>query len=120
MNTSATVAKAKSTTRGLLLRKGIWHIDKVLYGKRICESTGTGDLKEAEALLAHRVSQARRVHLYGEPREYTFREAATKFLAENRHKRSIERDERAIRILDPFIGSLPLQRVHQGTLEPFP
>jgi hypothetical protein len=26
---------------GLLLRGGVWHIDKVLFGKRICESTRT-------------------------------------------------------------------------------
>jgi hypothetical protein len=32
---------------GLLLRGAVWHIDKVIYGKRICESTGTKDLTEA-------------------------------------------------------------------------
>jgi hypothetical protein len=31
----------RKSTRGLLLRSGIWHIDKVLFGKRICESTHT-------------------------------------------------------------------------------
>jgi integrase len=106
-------------SRGLLLRNGVWHIDKVLFGKRICESTHTGDSAEAEALLAHRMSQARRVHLYGEPAEHTFREAGVKFLAENQHKRTIERDVRTLKVLDPFIGSLPLKQVHQGTLEPY-
>jgi hypothetical protein len=53
------IANPKSSTsrrrsRGLLLRKGVWHIDKVIYGKRICESTQTGDLVEAEALLVMR------------------------------------------------------------------
>jgi integrase len=109
----------RATTRGLLLRKGIWHIDKVLFGKRICESTHTSDLAEAEMLLAHRVAEARRVHLYGEPKEHTFREAGVKFLKENQHKRSIERDVRTLNVLDPFIGSLPLKQVHQGTLEPY-
>jgi hypothetical protein len=66
--------------RGLIFRGAIWHIDKVLFGKRVCESTRTGDLVEAEVLLAHRMSQARRVHLYGEPAEHTFREAGVKFL----------------------------------------
>jgi hypothetical protein len=109
----------QASTRGLLLRKGIWHIDKVLFGKRICESTHSSDLNEAEMLLAHRVSQARKAHLYGEPGEHTFREAGIKFLKENQHKRSIERDVRALKALDPFIGSLPLKRIHQGTLEPY-
>ena len=106
-------------TRGLLLRKGIWHIDKVLFGRRLCESTRSSNLAEAEALLAHRTAEARKAHLYGEPPEHTFREAAVKFLAENQHKRSIERDVRALKALDPFIGSLPLTRIHQGTLDPF-
>jgi integrase len=109
----------RRTSTGLQLRKRIWHIDKVIHGKRICESTKTGDLREAEVLLAQRICGARRAHLHREPREYTFREAAAKFLAENGHKKSIERDERSIEALDPFIGSLPLKRVHQGTLEPY-
>jgi hypothetical protein len=44
------VASTSRRTAGLLLR-GVWHIDKVIYGKRICESTGTRDLTKAEALL---------------------------------------------------------------------
>jgi integrase len=106
-------------TQGLLLRGGIWHIDKVIYRKRICESTGSRDLAEAQALLARRVIQARHIHLFGEQRERTFREAASKFVAENRHKRSLERDERALAVLDCFIGTLPLQRVHHDTFAPF-
>jgi hypothetical protein len=49
-------------------------------------------------LLAHRVSQARKVHLYGEPAEHTFREAGLKFLAENQHKRTIECDVRTLKV----------------------
>ena len=113
------MAPTRRRTPGLLLRGGVWHIDKVIYGKRICESTGTRELTEAEALLARRVTQARRVHLFGEQIEHTFREAAAKFLAENQHKRSLERDRRALAALDPFIGSLPLQRVHHDTLAPY-
>jgi integrase len=111
--------RPKKATRGLLFRKGVWHIDKWLFGKRLCESTRTSNLAEAETLLAHRIGQARKAHLYGEPREHTFREAGVKFLAENQHKRSIERDVRALKALDPFIGSLPLKRIHLGTLEPY-
>lgn len=113
------MARTSRRSPGLLLRSGVWHIDKVIYGKRICESTGTKDLVEAEALLARRVTQARRVHLFGEQIEHTFREAATKFLDENKHKRSLDRDERALAFLDPFIGALPLQRVHHDTLAPY-
>jgi hypothetical protein len=48
---------SENTTHGLLLRNGIWHIDKVLFDKRVCESTRTSDLAQAEMLLAHRLSQ---------------------------------------------------------------
>ena len=53
----------KRTTQGLMLRGDVWHIDKVVFGKRLCESTRSGNLAEAEALLAHRIGQARRAHL---------------------------------------------------------
>jgi integrase len=110
------MAQIRRRSPGLLLRGAIWHIDKVIYGKRICESSGTRDRIEAEALLARRVTQARRMHLFGEQREHTFREAAAKFLAENQHKRSLERDRRALAALDPFIGPFALRGVHHDTL----
>jgi integrase len=114
-----TMAPTPRRPPGLLLRGRVWHIDKVIYGKRLCESSGTSDRIEAEALLARRVTQARRIHLFGEQREHTFREAAAKFLAENQHKRSLERDQRALAVLDPFIGSFALRRVHHDTLAPY-
>jgi hypothetical protein len=107
---SRTNDSTRRTSRGLLLRKGVWHIDRVLYGKRICESTQTDDLAEAEALLAHRASEARRLHHYGR----TFREAGVKFVAESGDLRGLERDERALRLLYPFIGGLPLRPPDQS------
>jgi integrase len=104
---------------GLLLRGGVWHIDKVIHGTRVCESTGTSDLEEAEALLIRRLQAARATRLFGAREEHTFRKAATKYLNENQHKRSLERDARALATLGPFIGELPLQRVHHDTLQSF-
>jgi len=63
---SGTVTMSTKHTRGLLLRQGVWHIDKVLFGRRLCESTRSSNLAEAEALLANRVGEARKAHLYGE------------------------------------------------------
>lgn len=51
----------------------------------------------------------------GERPQRTFRQAATKYLNEAT-KRSIERDARALQILDPHIGDYPIERVHAGTL----
>jgi integrase len=42
---------------------------------------------------------------------------ATKYLEENQHKRSLERDARALSILDPYIRDLPLRRVHHDTVQ---
>jgi hypothetical protein len=104
---------------GLTLRGGIWHIDKDIYGTRICESTRTSDLREAVAVLSRRLEEIRTTRFFGVRKPRTFREAATKFLEENQHKRSLERDARALAVLDPYIGELTVQRVHHGTLQSF-
>ena len=52
-------------TSGLTKRGGIWHIDKQFRGARICESTGTGDVGQAEEYLAKRVIELRETKLYG-------------------------------------------------------
>jgi hypothetical protein len=41
-------------TAGLIKRGDIWHIDKTIGGKRLCESTGEIELEQAELYLASR------------------------------------------------------------------
>ena len=106
-------------TPGLQKRSGIWHIDKKFRGARICESTGTSDIRQAKEYFAKRVMEMREVRLFGTRQERTFRVAATKYLEENQHKRSLERDARALSSLDPYIGELPLRRVHHDTLQAY-
>jgi integrase len=106
-------------TPGLQKRRGIWHIDKKFRGARICESTGTSDIQQAEEYFAKRIMEMREVRLFGIRQERTFRVAATKYLEENQHKRSLERDARALSAVDPYIGDLPLRRVHHDTLRPY-
>src|SRR3984885_14614873 len=104
---------------GLTKRGGVWHIDKWIGGTRVCESTGTGDLAKAQEHLAKRVDDARKARLYGVRGDHTFRAAATKFLQENQHKRSIDDDAMHLKHLDPFIGTHLLRQVHIGTLQEF-
>jgi integrase len=104
---------------GLQKRGSVWHIDKKFRGARICESTGTSDIWQAEEYLARRMMELREGRLIGARRERTFRAAATKFLEEHQHKRSLDRDARALAILDPYIGKLPLRSVHHETLQPY-
>ena len=109
-------------TPGLVKRgkHGIWTIDKRIRGYgRLFESTGTGDRQEAEQYLIYRLEQIRKEVIYGVRAEYTFRQAATKYLLENEYKRSIDRDAQSLRILDPFIGNMNLRQVHQDSLAGF-
>jgi len=69
--------------------------------------------------LTRRLEEARQASIYGVRPRRSFRQAATKYLEEHQHKRSIGDDALHLRQLDPFIGSLPLASVHAGTLRPF-
>lgn len=63
------------------------------------------------------IEEARAAHFFGARAPRTFREAATRFLEENQHKRSLDRDARALAVFDPYIGELQLKQVHSGTLQ---
>src|ERR1022692_4349151 len=106
-------------TPGLIKRGGVWHIDKMFRGARIREGTGTSDLRQAAEYLAKRITELRETRIFGARQTHTFRCAATKYLMEHQHKRSLERDARALAGLDPYVGALPLNRVHHDTLQPF-
>jgi len=104
---------------GLRIRGGIWHIEKQILGRKVCESTGTGDLEEAELILARKIEEIRQATVFGIRPNRLFREAAAKFLEENLHLASIGDYAMHLKQLDPFIGDLPLSNVHLGTLQPF-
>jgi len=97
-----------------------WHIDKRIkrYG-RLCEGTGTSDESEAARYLARRIEEIREAAIYGTRPRRKFREAATRYLTDFAWKRSIERDARALKDLDPFIGDLWLDRVHNDSFETY-
>ena len=109
---------ARKKIPGLVKRGDCWHIDKQISGKRICESTGTGDLEEAERFLARRIEQIRQATVYGVRPKRNFREAATKYLNESQKAR-LRDDALHLRLLDTYIGDLPLESVHMGTLQSF-
>jgi integrase len=106
-------------TPGLVKRGEVWHIDKKIYGQRICESTGSSKLEEAKEILAHRCDELRDFKRFGICLDRSFREAATKYLLTNQHKATIGEDARNIQILDKYIGALPLPAVHMGSLEKY-
>jgi hypothetical protein len=70
-------------TSGLVKRGETWHVDKWVRGRRLCESTETSDLAEAERYLARRIEEIRQAEVYGIRPKRTFRQAATKHLNES-------------------------------------
>jgi len=110
----------RSKVPGLRKRGRIWHIDKQIRGYgSLCESTGSHDLEEAQRYLAKRCEEIRQASVYGIRPTRSFREAATKYLLEHQRKASIDMDALFYRQLDPHIGDLPLDQVHDGTLSRF-
>lgn len=110
---------ARKTMSGLYERNGIWHIDKVVRGHRLQESTGTSERQEAEQYLIHRLEKLRQEKVYGVRQVRTWREAATRFLVEFEHQPSIGLSAIHIEQLDPYIGDLPITHIDDSTLAQF-
>ncbi|MCP4876755.1 MAG: site-specific integrase, partial [Gammaproteobacteria bacterium] len=104
---------------GLFKRKGIWHIDKHVYGRRICQSTGYAELAKAEAFLAKIVEDQRQAKIFGVRPQRAFEQAAAKFVLENQHKRSLHSDIDRLKNLMPWIGDHYIDKIHIGTLQPW-
>jgi integrase len=104
---------------GLVMRAGIWHIDKVMFGRRVCQSTETARLDEAERTLARVMEETRQAQIFGVRPSRTFERAAAKFVLENQHKRSLSSDIVQLKLLMPRLRHVPLDRVHPGVLQPW-
>lgn len=104
---------------GLVRRGGIWHIDKRIGGRRVCQSTESPRLSEAEQVLARITEETRQAQRYGVRPSRTFEQAAAKYVLENQHKRSLASDIGRLKHLLPHIGQIPLERLHRGTLDPW-
>lgn len=109
----------RKRSTGLYLRSGVWHIDKVVRGRRLCESTGESDLRKAEEHLVRRLEEARQASVFGVRPKRSFRAAATRYLRDNQDKRSIGTQAIHLAQLDGYIGDLDLNAVHMGSLQPF-
>ena len=104
---------------GLVKRGGVWHVDKHIGGRRVCESTGAAHLEEAERYLARLMEATRQAQVYGVRPSRSFEEAAAKFVLENQHKRSLDDDILQLKLLMPWIGRESIDRLHLGTLQPW-
>lgn len=108
----------RKRSAGLRKRDGVWHIEKQFFGVKIFESCRTSELTEAEAYLTKRLNEIREAKLLGARPKRIWREAASHYL-EVKKKRSLKDDAKHLLALDKFIGHLPIEQVHDGTLEEF-
>lgn len=106
---------------GLVKRGSVWHLDKRIRGYgRLCESTGESDLRQAELVVARRIDEIRQQVIFGVRPSCRFAEAAAKYLEENLHKRSIERDARALApLVTDWVGDVEVRLLHMDTLRPY-
>jgi integrase len=104
---------------GLFKRGEVWHVDKRIGRRRICQSSGAGSLEEAERFLARLMEESRNARVYGVRPARTFEQAAAKYVLEHQHKRSLRDDISRLKLLMPAIGKTALDRLHIGTLQPW-
>lgn len=109
----------RKRTPGLVKRGEHWYIDKHIGGRRVCQSTGTDRLEEAEQVLARLIEVDRHARIFGVRPTRTFEQAAAKFVLENQHKRSLSRDIGLLKHLMPWIGQVAMDRLHRGALQPW-
>ena len=104
---------------GLTQRGELWHINKVVGGIRLYESTGCRSREEAERVLIRRLAEIRGSAGEDEVPCRVWREAATRYLLEYGDMPSIGLTATYLEQLDPFIGDLPVGHVDDEALQPF-
>lgn len=111
---------------GLTLLDGVWHIDKQIKGyPRLRGSTGTRSREGAERILLQRIREMKdaaeelksAVEMPVPPR--TFRQAATRFLEEYAHQKSIWHSAIYLGQVDRYIGDLLLPEIDDEALQAY-
>jgi len=98
---------------------GVWYADYYADGKRVQESTGTANRREAEKFLSLRVSEVQR-GVYVKPVRVPLSELWERYLAYARmHKRSWKRDEQMYGNLQSFLGTPNLDSITPLRVEEF-
>ncbi|ODS22562.1 hypothetical protein AB835_13530 [Candidatus Endobugula sertula] len=107
---------------GLRLKGGIYQIQKRckhLEGGWLRESTKTSCRSEAESYLIRRLAEIEEAAGRAKENVYLFEEAGLRYLEDIAHKPSAEKMAEHLDQLLPFIGDLPLEQIHEGTIRPF-
>jgi integrase len=98
---------------------GFWYASYFVDGKRVQESTGTRNKREAEKFLALRVSEAQR-GVYEKPVHTKLPELWERYIAfAKTHKRSWKRDVQMYGNFESFVGSGPLTSITHLRVQEF-
>jgi integrase len=98
---------------------GVWYADYYADGKRVQESTGTRNRREAEKFLALRISEVHR-GVFVKAAPVPLPELWERYLAYARtHKRSWKRDEQMYGNLSRFFGAVNLDAITPLRVEEF-
>lgn len=111
--------RKKQILSGLRRRNGVWHIEKMVNGTRLYESTGVSEKSEAEKILMYRLGQLRAAKVFGVRPQRTFQEAATRYLIENQQKLTLVQDANEIEGLMPFLSYCTLDQLDSVSLQPY-
>lgn len=109
----------KQVLSGLRQRNGVWHIEKMVHGTRLYESTGVSEKAEAEKILMYRLGQIHAAKVFGVRPQRTFQEAATRYLMENQQKRTLIKDANEIEQLIPYLNHCTLDKINPFSLQPY-
>lgn len=98
---------------------GPWYADYYADGKRMLESTGTANKREAEKILALRVSEVQR-GVYVKLVHVALPELWERYIAYAKlHKRSWKRDMQLFGNLETFFGNVNLSAITPMRVEDF-
>lgn len=112
----------RTRTRGIILEAdGTRTVNKIYRGERIFARLGFITQSEAERWLKTAIAQRQqeRVEQSARSTKRMFADGAAQYLKEIQHKRTADTIAFHIKLLLPFIGLLPLEQVHDATLEAF-
>lgn len=113
---------ARKPMPGLIIRKGIWHIEKrckYAPNGRLRESTKKSNLEEAEACLVRRLAELEAAAIHGKAIEHTFEEAAAKYVSEYSNLASIADNAAHLNDAMPFVGHLFIGQVDDEAIQEF-
>lgn len=116
------MSKKRNRMPGLRCKSGIWHIEKRCKhaeGGWFRESTETTSRAEAERYLIKRLADLEQQAQRQADDCYTFEEAGMQYLADIAHKSSADASAMHLDQMFPFIGSLTLEQIHDGTIKDF-